>query len=105
MPFLFLLLLIRLIPGTIVFYIFFRNARHSLVDIYQVVSSLVLYYDIQDLKKALLGFGEFLFLHVAPSLLDGPVQDILLFDVAAVIYLYFGLHGHQCNKVKNICFG
>ena len=51
MQFLFLLLLIRLIPGAIIFYIFFQDTHQSPVSFYQVVSSLVQDYEIQDLKK------------------------------------------------------
>ena len=35
---LFLLILIRLIPGTIIFYIIYKDALHNPVDFYQVVS-------------------------------------------------------------------
>ena len=48
---LFLLLPVILIPGAIIFYIFFQENLQSPVDFYQVISSLVLDYEIQDLKK------------------------------------------------------
>ena len=105
MQLLFLLLLIRLIPGAIIFYIFFRDARQYLVDFYQVFSSLVQDYDIQDLNKALPYFGEFLFQHVLLCLLGRPDKGILLFEFAAVKMLYFGLHSHPYTKVKHVCFG
>ena len=66
---------------------------------------MVLDYEIQDLKKVFPDFGEFVFLHVVPSLLEGMGEGIVLFDVTAVIYFYFGLHGHPCTKVKHVCFG
>ena len=97
MHFLFLLLLLRAI-------VLFWNARKSPVAFYQAVSSLGLYYEIQDLKKAFPYFGGFLFLHVVPSLLDIPVEGIVLFDVAAVIYFYFRLYVHPCTKFKYVCF-
>ena len=49
MNFLFLLLLIRLIPGAIIFYIIFWDALKSPAAFYQVPSSLVLYDEIQYL--------------------------------------------------------
>ena len=78
----------------IIVYIFFWDSDQSQVAFYQVVSSLVLYYDIQDLNKSFPDFGDFLFLHVTPCLLDRLGKGIVLFDVAAVKYFYFGFHGH-----------
>ena len=105
MNFLFLLLLIRITPRAIIFYIFFRDARQSLVDLYRVVSSLVLDDEIQDLKKAFPDFGEFPFLYVSTCLLDKPGKRIVLFDVETVKYFSFGLNGNTCTKVKHVCFG
>ena len=85
MHFLFLLFVIRLIPGAIIFYILFQDAPHYPVYFCQAVYSLVLDNEIQDLKKAFPDFGEFLFLHVAPCLLGGLGEGIVLFDVVAVI--------------------
>ena len=88
-----------------IFYIFFRDARQSPVAFYQVVSSLAQDCEIRYLKKVFPYSGEFLFLHVAQCLLDGPGEGIVLFDVAAVKYFYFELHIHPCTKVKHVCFG
>ena len=58
---LFLLPLIRIIPGDIIFYIvYYRDALQSLVDLSQIVSSLVLDDEIQDLKEVIIDIGEFL---------------------------------------------
>ena len=58
---LFLLPLIRIIPGAIIFYIvYYRDALQSLVDLSQIVSSLVLDDEIQDLKEVIIDIGEFL---------------------------------------------
>ena len=76
-----------------------------MVAFYQLVYSLVLDYDIQDLKKAFPYFGEFMFLHVALSLLDGTGESIVFFDVAVVVCLYFGLNDNPCAKYSNGCFG
>ena len=66
MQFLFLLLLIRLIPGAIIFYIVCRDDLQSPITFYQVFYSLVLYDEIQDLKKAIPYFDELIFLHIVP---------------------------------------
>ena len=105
MNFLFLLLLIRLIPGAIIFYIFFQDSLQSPVAFYQVVSSLFQDYDIEYLKKTFPYFGDFLFLRASTCLLDGPGKGMVLFDVAEVKTFYFGLHGHPCTKVNHVCFG
>ena len=81
----------------------FRDARQSPVAFYRVVSSSVLDYEIQGLEKSFSDFREFLFLQVAPCLLDGPGEGIVLFDIAAVKCFYLELHGHPCTKVKNVC--
>ena len=83
MNLLFLLLLIRLIPGAIIFW----DALQSPTDFYQVPSSLVLDDDIQDLTEAIPVFGEFLCLHIVPYLLEGPVEGVVLFEVATVVFL------------------
>ena len=88
----------------IIFHIFFRDAHQYPVALYQVVS-LLLDYETQDLKNFFPDFGDFLFLHVAPCIIDGPGEGIIFFDVVAVKYFYFGLHRHPCTKVKHVCFG
>ena len=64
--FLFSLLLIRLISGTIVFYIICWDTLHPPVALHQVVSSLVLDDEIQDIKEEIPDFGKFLCLHIVP---------------------------------------
>ena len=86
MNFLFLLLLIRLIPGAIIFYIIFWDALKSPAAFYQVPSSLVLYDEIQYLTEAIPVFGEFLCLHIVLYLFEGPGEGVVLFEVAAVIF-------------------
>ena len=75
------------------------------VDFYNVICSMVLDYDIQELKKAFPYFGGFLFLHVVTCLLDGLEKGIMLSDIAAVIFLYFVLHGHTLTNVNHVCSG
>ena len=60
MHFLFLLLLIRLIPGAIIFHLVLRDALMSPVTFDQVVSSLVLDDEIRDIKESTPYVGEFL---------------------------------------------
>ena len=104
MDFLFLLILFRLIHGAIIFYIFFWDALHSPVYFYHVVSLLVLDYDIRDLKKVFPHFCKCLLLNAVTLLLDRPGKGIVLFEVASLIFYYFGLQGHPCTKVKHVCF-
>ena len=83
------------------FYMIFRQDLQSPVAFYQVVFSLVLYDDTQELQKYIADFIDFLFLQVAPSLLGGPVEGIVLFDVEAVVFFDFGLQGHICSKANH----
>ena len=84
--FLFLLILIRLIPGAIIFYIIFWDALKSPAAFYQVPSYLVLYDDIQYLTEAIPVFGDFLCLYIVLCLLEGPGEGVVLFEVAAMIF-------------------
>ena len=105
MQFLFLLILVRLISSAIIFYIVYEYTVQSLIAFYQIASSLVMDDIIQDLKKAIPFFGEFMFLPIMPHLLNIPGDGIVLFDVAAVLFFELLLNSHTCTKVKHVCFG
>ena len=105
MHLLLLLISIWIVSKAIILYIVFQETIQCLVALYQVISSLDLYDDIQELKKSIPYFGEFLFLCSMIFLIDRLEQVILCFDFAVIVFSDFGLNGNPCTKVNKVCFG